>query len=176
MTGHPVRIPLRPPPALDADTAVSADELVELRAGSPARTALLLRQVTGIADAFNRRDFDAYLSFYDPDVELVIARLEAGGLWGGDFDELYRGHEGLLEATRQWLDVWEDLRIEPDELIDEGGPSYAMLATWTGRGGGSGVEVTTSYQARHTLARGRVGRVAFWPDREAVMSDLGLTP
>jgi hypothetical protein len=44
------------------------------------------------ADAFNRRDFDAFLALCDPDIEVssIIAQLEGGGP--------FRGHEGV----RSW--------------------------------------------------------------------------
>ena len=176
MSERLVRIPLRPPPAVEADREGSSHELLALPAGSPARTAFLVEQAVGSAAALNRRDFDAFLGYYEPEVELRIARLGDGGLWGGDFDELYRGHERFLEAARQWTDVWEDLRLEPDELIDEGGLSYVLFATWVGRGGGSGAEVTTSYQARHTVVGDRIGRVEFRAEREPALRELGLGP
>jgi ketosteroid isomerase-like protein len=169
-----VRIPLRPPPDLEEAPDADPEELLELPPGSPARTALLVGRVSGAADAYNRRDFDALLGFYDSDVEVLIARLGTGGVWGGDFDEVYRGHERFLELTRQWADVWEDLRLVPDEIVDEGGDTFVLFATWVGRGSGSGAEVTTSYQARQTLVGDRIARVAFWPDRQLAFRELGI--
>ena len=162
----PVRIPLRSSP----------ERVLALPAGSPERTAFLVERVVGGAEAYNRRDFDAMLGYYDSDVEILIARLDSGGLWGGDFDESYRGHERFLELTKQWADVWEDLRLEPDEIVDEGGNTFVLFATWVGRGSGSGAEVTTSYQARQTLVGDRIARVEFWPAPELALRDLGLEP
>ncbi|HKF80639.1 MAG TPA: nuclear transport factor 2 family protein [Thermoleophilaceae bacterium] len=176
MTEGRVRIPLRPPPRLEADPGAAPEELLALPPGSAPRTAFLVERTVGAAEAYNRRDDEALLSFYHPDVEVRIARLGAGGLWGGDFDESYSGHERLLELTRQWADVWEDLILEPEELIDEGGNTFVFIATWVGRGSGSGAEVTTSYQARQSLSGNRIARVEFWPDRETALRELGLAP
>ena len=169
-----VRIPMRPPPAVEPDPGAPVDELLALPAGSPARTAFLVERVMGAAEALSRRDLDNLLKFYAPDIEILIARLGAGGVWGGDFDESYRGHDRFLQLTKQWLDAWDDLRLEPDELLDEGGDTFVLLATWVGRGAGSGVEVTTSYQARQTIAGERISRVVFWPDRESCLHELGF--
>jgi ketosteroid isomerase-like protein len=174
MTQERVRVPLRPPPAVEPDAEVTAEEILELPAGSLSRTAFLVARTVTVAEAYNRGDHEAFLSFYHPDVEVLIARLDTGGLWGGDFDESYRGHERFLELTRQWSDVWEDLRLEPEEIIDEGGDTFVFFATWVGRGSGSGAEVTTSYQARQTLIGDRIARVAFWADRDLALRELGL--
>ncbi len=176
MTEGLVRIPLRPPPRLETDPGAAPEELLAQRAGSGPRTAFLVERTIGAAEAYNRRDYDTLLSFYHPEVEVRIARLGAGGLWGGDFDESYSGHEAFLELTRQWADVWEDLILEPEELIDEGGNTFVFIATWVGRGSGSGAEVTTSYQARQRLSGDRIARVEFWPDRESALRELGLEP
>jgi ketosteroid isomerase-like protein len=170
----PVRIPLRPPPAATRPEGASPEELLALPPGSPDRTAFLVERVVGAAEAFSRGDLDGLLGFYHPDIEILIARLGEGGVWGGDFDESYRGHERLLQLSRQWLEAWDDLRLEPDELFDEGGNTFAMFATWVGRGAGSGVEVTTSYQARQAMVGDRIARVVFWPDRESALRAMGL--
>jgi hypothetical protein len=171
---RPVRIPLRPPPPAQRPAGVTVEDLLALPAGSPDRTAFIIERVLGGADALARRDFEELLRFYDPDVEILIARLGEGGLWGGDFDESYRGHDRFLELTTQWLEAWDELRLEPDELIDLGGDSFALFATWMARGAGSGVEVTTSYQARQTLVGDRFARVEFWADRETALRALDL--
>lgn len=176
MTEGLVRIPLRPPPATEAKPGATPEDLLALPAGSPPRTAFLVERTIAAAAAYNRRDIEALLGFYDPDVEVLIARLGEGELWGGDFDESYRGVERFLEVTSQWAEVWEDLRLEPEELIDEGGHSYVLFATWVGRGSGSGAEVTTPYQARQTMIGDRVARVEFWADRETALRELGLQP
>jgi hypothetical protein len=171
---EPVRIPLRPPPPAQRPAGATAEELLALPAGSPDRTGFIIERVLGGADALGRRDLQGLLRFYHPDVEILIARLGEGGIWGGDFDESYRGHARFLELTTQWLEAWDELRLEPDELIDLGGDTFALFATWVARGAGSGVEVTTSYQARQTLVGDRFARVEFWPDRETARRDLSL--
>jgi ketosteroid isomerase-like protein len=130
----------------------------------------------GAADAMSRGDLEELLRYYHPDVEILIAQLDEGGLWGGDFDESYHGQERFLALTRQWLEAWDDLRLEPEELLDEGGNTFSFIATWVGRGSGSGVEVTTSYQARQTMIGDRIARVEFWADRETALRALGLQP
>jgi ketosteroid isomerase-like protein len=153
---------------------VAAEEALSLPPSSPARRAFLQALIREAVDAVNRGDVDAYLSMLDPDLEVRIARLEGGGVWGGDFDELYRGREGMRRLLEQWLEPWEEIRLDPHEILDLGGDSFVALGEWVGRGRGSGVEVRTPWPARFTL-RGRLtARVDFFPSREGALAAMGL--
>ena len=59
-----------------------------------------------VADAFNRRDIDAFLALCDPDGEFTtrVSELEGGGP--------YRGHDGV----RSWLE--DLLGISPDFSVE----------------------------------------------------------
>jgi hypothetical protein len=59
-------------------------------------------------DAFNRRDFDAFLALTDDDVEVVP---RAAAMEGG-----YRGHDGMRRFWGEWLGVFPDSNIELFEV------------------------------------------------------------
>ena len=66
-------------------------------------------------DAFNRRDLDAFLEFFDPDVEFTtrFASPEGG-------DPQYHGHDGIREWWEDLLAIFPDFRSEVLEVRDSG--------------------------------------------------------
>ena len=77
-------------------------------------------------DAFNRRDWDAFLAFMDPDIEFSSRIIEVEG--GGPF----RGHDGI----RQWWEeglfaVFPDFQAEIEEVNDFGGLTLARVRQHT---------------------------------------------
>ena len=161
-----VRTPLDEP-GVDPAPGVEADEALSLPPDSPARRAFLRGLVLAAVDAVNRGDLDAWLRMVAPDVIVRIARLEEGGIWGGDFDEFYRGPEGVRRLVEQWVDPWDEIRLEPHEILDKGGDSFIAIGEWVGTGHGSGVEVRTPWPARFTLRGGLTSRIDFFPSAEA---------
>jgi hypothetical protein len=102
------------------------------------------------ADAFNRRDLDAFLSLMDDDVEIVsrIAAIE-GGL---------HGHEGARSWWQNWLDVWPDYQIEIVEVRDFEDVTLAGLRALAHGVGSHAPFDDTAWQ----LGRWRGGKCVFW--------------
>ena len=71
------------------------------------------------AEAFNRRDLDAFLALMDDDVEIAsrIVVIE-GGL---------RGHDGVRRWWQNWLDTWPDYKVDVVEVRDAGDVTLAAL-------------------------------------------------
>jgi ketosteroid isomerase-like protein len=161
-------------PGVEGAPEVAPEEALVLPPSDPSRRAFLLRVNLRLVEAYGARDLDAVLATFHPDAEVRIATVEEGGLWGGDFDESYVGLERVRAVTEQWLEPWEELRLEPGEVIDAGGDSYVSLAEWVGTGSGSGIEVRTPYAARITLSGALIRLVDFFPSQEAALAELGL--
>lgn len=149
---------------------LGARVLFRLSPRSRLRRALLRRSVCVGQATYNRRDFEALLHLYHPDVE-VHSPKEWMAL--GDFDPVYRGHEGLLRFYRQWADVWADNRAEPRELIDLG-DRLLLLGEITARGGGSGIEVGRSYAMLWHNRRGKLAREQVFNDPTEALETVGL--
>jgi SnoaL-like protein len=66
------------------------------------------------AEAFNRRDLDAFLALNDADVEFTsrFAELEGGGP--------YRGHDGIRSWSENVCGIWSDVSVEIGEARDLG--------------------------------------------------------
>jgi hypothetical protein len=161
-------------PGVEGAPEVAPEEALALPPSDPSRRAFLLRVNVRLAEAYRRHDVDAIAAMFHPDAEIRIATVEEGGIWGGDFEESYVGPEQVRRVTEQWLDPWEELRLEPGEVIDAGGDSYVSLAEWVGTGSGSGIEVRTPYAARITLSGALIRVVDFFPSQEAALAEVGL--
>jgi ketosteroid isomerase-like protein len=81
-------------------------------------------------EAYGREDFYGALRYYDPEVEWETT---------GAFIEpaTYRGHDGVRRYLGSMDEEFEDLTIEPEELIDAGGQVISTVRI-SGRGKGSG--------------------------------------
>jgi len=134
------------------------------------RRALLRRSVCVGQATYNRRDFEALLPLYRPDVE-VHSPKEWVAL--GDFDPVYRGHEGLLRFYRQWADAWVDNWAEPQELIDLG-DRLVLLGEIKARGGASGIEVGRRYAMLWHIHRGKLAREQVFNDPAEALDAVGL--
>jgi len=91
----------------------------------------------------------------------------------GDFDPVYRGHEGLLRFYRQWADAWADNWAEPQELIDLG-DRLVLLGEIKARGGESGIEVGRRYAILWHIRHGKLAREQVFNDPAEALEAVGL--
>jgi 2-polyprenyl-6-methoxyphenol hydroxylase-like FAD-dependent oxidoreductase/ketosteroid isomerase-like protein len=138
--------------------------------GSRIRRALLRRAVCVGQATYNRREFESLLPLYHPDVE-VHSPKEWVEL--GDFDPVYRGHEGLIRFYRQWADAWADNRAEPQELIDLG-DRLVLLGEIQARGSASGIEVGRRYAMLWHIRGGKITREQVFNDPAEALETVGL--
>jgi ketosteroid isomerase-like protein len=107
--------------------------------------------VAKLVDAWNERNVDDFLRFFDADCEVVF-RPEVPE--PGPF----RGHAQLREWAEGFLAAWESHRVEVVELIETDDTAVAMLR-FTGLGTGSGIAMEET-DAHVFVFRG--GRIASW--------------
>jgi uncharacterized protein len=128
-------------------------------------------------------------------VELVRRGFEAfaqggpdamGDFWADDID--YRAVEGALddpgpmhgkEAVRaymqDWLDMFDDVKMEPVELIDAGEDQVIAVLRNSGRAKLSGVETDLTFAALYTFRDGKVARGREYWTREEAFEAAGLS-
>jgi ketosteroid isomerase-like protein len=127
--------------------------------------------VRRLYEAVARGDAPTVLSLYDPEVEWDASRSPLGRVTGAS---VFRGHEGLRRAFREWYEGWEHVEDEVEKLLDAGEQVIAVV-TLRGRGRSSGVEVEwKSYAAAWTIREGKVVRVVWFPSREEALEAVGL--
>jgi ketosteroid isomerase-like protein len=80
-------------------------------------------------------------------------------------DEAARGPEGTLEFFRDWIDQWEDLRV--DWELEQGSPDTILaLVDMRGRGRVSGVPVELHFAQVWSFREGVPVRMVFYADIE----------
>jgi len=149
---------------------LAASGLSRLPSRSRLRRKLLARGIRDGAEAYNRRDHEAFLFPFDPDVELNILG-QGGGL---DFENHTRGREGLMRFLAVIDEAFEDNWLEPREGIDFG-DRILGLYNLRARGKGSGVEVERDIGLLSSLDRGRVVRVDYYWSQDEALEAAGLS-
>ena len=120
-----------------------------------------------VHDAFDRGDYEAALSCMDEEIELFGPPDFSGG------DGAFRGHEGVRRGFRAWLGTWDSYRFELRDVIDAG--DRVLVTGWhTGRGRGSGVEVSEDFLTVWTVRSGRVVGLSMFRDRREAFEAAGL--
>jgi ketosteroid isomerase-like protein len=149
----------------------TAKALFRLPSRSRVRQAILARTITRAYAAANRRDFELVLTGNDP--RSYEYRPSAEYL-PPDMDTTYYGHDGYRRFWRQWLDAFEDIRWDPEEVIDFG--AKALVTTrQSGHGSGSGVAVSQAVFQVFTFRDGLVVRQEDFSDRSKALEAAGLS-
>ena len=126
--------------------------------------------VRRVYDAAARRDGDAVLALYDPEIEWDWTRVS--GLFGQG--GLYRGHERLRQWFREWSEGLDSIKYEAVDLI-AAGDRVISESDMRGRGRASGVEVGDTLYAVWTIREGKVVRVVWFPTRAEALEAAGLS-
>jgi ketosteroid isomerase-like protein len=82
-------------------------------------------------EAFGRRDIEAVLARFDPEIEIHNPDVTA---------EVYCGHDGYRRFLGDWLEGWDEFKVEPIEFI-ESGDWVVVPCRLFARGRGSGLEL-----------------------------------
>ena len=120
------------------------------------------------ADAFSRRDLDAFLAICDPDIELVSRHL------GLDGSGHLRGHAAVRRWWETLLSVYPDFTSEIEEVRDLGDVTIARQA-FRGRGVESGAEME---QKQWQVTRWRDNKAYWWqsfPSEAEALEAAGLS-
>jgi ketosteroid isomerase-like protein len=118
-------------------------------------------------DAWNRGDFEAALSYIHPDVEWSDPPDNPGA-------RTWRGHEGVQGALTAWMGAWEDYRYELRELINCGDDRVLVAGWQTGRGKGSGVEISEENFSVFSVSEGKVVKQRMFRHRAEALQAAGL--
>lgn len=128
-----------------------------------------LEIVRQLFDAISRRDAEAVLSLYDPDVQWDASRAGPGAFFVGT----YHGHDGLRRYFREWNEAWENVDYDVEELIDTS-EQVISVVTARGRGRASGAAVSYTQYAVWTFRDGKIARAAWFHTREEALEAAGV--
>jgi ketosteroid isomerase-like protein len=123
-------------------------------------------KVTDFITAYNRRDFDAAVRFFDPEIEWVLPALQRSDSCQGP-EEIRRFWEGLDET-------FEELRLHPLESVDAG-DRVATRLRYHALGKGSGVEIDGDlYHQVATFRDGMMVRIEYFTDWPSALEAAGV--
>ena len=123
--------------------------------------------VRGAAEAFNRRDLDHWIEFFDPEIEYH----DTPGFPGGG---VHRGLEAFRRHAESYLSAWSDARVKLDARPV--GQQVAGRIRYTGAGRATGIEVETpEVGALYDFRAGRIRRVRQFATYAEALEAAGLS-
>src|SRR5215211_7716994 len=121
-------------------------------------------------DAFSGGDLDNWLAAYcadDIDYRAVEGALDDSGPM--------HGKDAVRAYAQDWLDMFDDLKVEPVELIDAGEDQVIAVLRNSGRAKLSGVETDLTYAALYTIRDGKIARGREYWTKEQALEAVGLS-
>jgi ketosteroid isomerase-like protein len=121
--------------------------------------------VRTMLDTWETDGFDATITAFDPDVELVDLQSAMG------MQDRGRGPEELRRLAEQWTEIFDDWRMEVHEVVDLGGEWVMAHVRYHGVGRDSGIPVSNRQFEVYRLVEGKIAeiRVGFH-DREGALA------
>ena len=117
-------------------------------------------------EAYNRRDFDAAVESFDPEVEWVLPARQSSDSCRGP-EEIRRFWTGLDET-------FDGLRLHPQEFLDAG-DHVATRLRHSGRGKESGIEIEEElYHQVATFRAGKMVRIEYFAEWSEALQAAGL--
>jgi ketosteroid isomerase-like protein len=118
--------------------------------------------------AMERGGLDSVVEYWADDIEHRAAE--------GAIDDRgpMHGKEAVRAYVQDWLDMFDDAKIEPVELIDAGGDQVIAVLRGSGRAKLSGVETNMTYAAVYTIRDGKIARGQEYMTRAEALEAAGL--
>ena len=116
--------------------------------------------------AFNRRDLDHWIEFFDPEIEYHdTPEFPSGGM--------HLGREAFRRHVESYLDAWSDASVEVDARAV--GEQVVGRIRYTGAGRATGIEVETAESgALYDFRAGRIRRVRQFATYAEALQAAGL--
>lgn len=112
-----------------------------------------------ITDLFNRGEIGQALEATDEDFEMDWSN-SIGPLKG-----VYNGHEAVLKVWETFLDAWDEVLWDPQEIIELDPTRVIVVNNVRMRGKGSGIEVEATGVQLWTINEGRAKRIKLYQSK-----------
>jgi uncharacterized protein len=119
-------------------------------------------------EAWNRRDFNQILDLVDPEIEWTFAQ----GLRPG-VDAVYHGHEGVRRFWETFIEPWEEITVEVEELRDSGDRVLAFVRFRAVAR--DGLTLDAPYVHVLTFRESRILRFEAFDNRDDALEAAGLS-
>jgi ketosteroid isomerase-like protein len=133
-------------------------------------TGHVVRQWT---EAGNRRDFEFLFLGLDPEIEFEMADNPDFGFTAPDVVGVHRGHDGYRRMLERVTETLEDLRFEPEEIIDFG-DRLLIAGRLIGHSRYTGIALDGQLFQLVTLRGGLAVRQQDFVDRDKALEAAGL--
>jgi ketosteroid isomerase-like protein len=147
-----------------------AAAITRLSTRSRLRRLFLSRYIRRGYAAVNRRDFEVLFLALDPGIEYF----PAGDVLPPGMDPVSHGHDGYEGVWRQFIDSFEDFRVEPQEVVDMG-KTLIACNRYVGHGSGSGVPIDIPLFQLFRVRNGLVFWQKDFSDRAEALEAAGLS-
>jgi ketosteroid isomerase-like protein len=118
-------------------------------------------------EAYNRRDFDAAVESFDPEIDWILPAHQSSDSCRGP-DQIKRFWEGIDET-------FDTLRLDPQEFLDAGDRVVTRLHHY-GRGKGSGIAIDEElYHQVATFHAGKIVRLEYFVEWSEALAAAGLS-
>jgi ketosteroid isomerase-like protein len=111
---------------------------------------------------------DAAAEFWDPD---ITWRAAEGAI--DDVGEMH-GPEAVRRYVQDWFDMFDDLAVVAEEVIDAGDDRVVAVQRITGRAKLSGIETEIRFSVVSTLRDGKIVQGREYMDKEQALEAAGL--
>jgi ketosteroid isomerase-like protein len=118
-------------------------------------------------DSINRRDLDQALEAAHEDFEADWSNSIA------PHAGVYRGWERVRDLFEAFLEAWEELRWDPQEIVEVDEARVLVVNRVQGRGRGSGVEVDARSAQLWTITGGEVRSVKLYQSKADALEAVG---
>ena len=129
-----------------------------------------VRVAQAATDAFARDGVDGWLEYFTDDVDYRAAE--------GAIDDRgpIHGKDALRAYAEDWLEMFDDVRFEPVEVIDAGDDTVIAVMRISGRPKGTSAEaLTLSVAGVNTIRDGKIARSREYWTREEALEAAGLS-
>ena len=117
----------------------------------------VIRRLFAVID---RQDWGAVLGLFDPEVEWSPTEGTSHGI------------EGPASSVAEWLEPWEDHRIEAEEFAEAGDQVLAVVRL-IGRGAASGMEIDQRFFQVYAVRNGKIIRMVEFVTRDEALEAVG---
>jgi len=118
-------------------------------------------------EAFDSEGFDGLTEFWHPDINWRAMR------GAPDDVGVFTGHDAMRRYLDDWLEMFDDSRIEPEEFIDAGDRVVVMQHA-SGKSKRTGIPVDMRYAVVYTVQDGKIVRGREYATRDEALKAVGL--
>ena len=84
------------------------------------------------------------------------------------------GINAMRAFVQDWIDTFDEFKIEPVELIDAGGDVVVAVVRYGGRARLSGIEIEETFGVMFTIRDGKIARGREYSTRDQALQAAGL--